>query len=137
MIAAQHLSQSVVASILRGVPRQGKRMLSLPENLTGIPLGILEDSVVVNAPEIHRREGDLWQCLEGEAIFVVGGELVDIEERTRADGSRNPDELTGAGIEGGTTYTLHRGDWLWIPSGVPHQHSASGTARLIIIKIRA
>ena len=30
---------------------------------------------------------------------------------------------------------LKQGDWLWIPAGEPHQHSATGTARLVIIKI--
>jgi len=53
----------------------------------------------------------------------------------RKDGSENPDEVRSKTISGGTTYVLKPGDWLWIPAGVPHQHSAQGTARLVIVKI--
>ena len=133
---AQYFPQSALADVLKAVPQQGKRMLPLPMGLADMPLGILEDQAVENAPEVHRSEGDLWQCLEGEATFVVGGEVVGVRERERADGTLNSDELTGERIEGGATYILRSGDWLWIPPGVPHQHAASGTARLAIIKIR-
>jgi mannose-6-phosphate isomerase-like protein (cupin superfamily) len=111
-------------------------MLTFPAGFADLPLGILEDSAVENAPEVHRHEGDLWQCVEGAVTFVVNGELVGATGRVREDGSPNPDELVGERIEGGTTYTLGPGDWLWIPPGVPHQHTAVGTARLVIIKIR-
>lgn len=111
-------------------------MLPLPAGVTEMPFGILEDSAVENAPEIHRREGDLWQCLAGEVTFLVNGELIGATKRAREDGSSNPDELVGERIEDGTTYALRPGDWLWIPPGVPHQHVASATARLVIIKIR-
>ena len=36
---------------------------------------------------------------------------------------------------GGIKYTLHPGDILFIPAGVPHAHRTIGTARLYITKI--
>ena len=100
-----------------------------------LPFHVLEDSEVVNDAEIHKTEGDLWMCLEGEATFVCDGELKDTWLGKRADGTENPNELKAKALAGGVEYVLKPGDWLWIPAGVAHQHSAAGTARLIIIKI--
>lgn len=91
---------------------------------------LLEDTAVTNAPEIHMTEGDLWLCLQGEVQFICGGELADKKEVAK-------NEFTGTRIENGETLTLHEGDWLWIPPGVAHQHSAEKTARLMIIKVPA
>lgn len=63
--------------------------------------------------EIHLTDADIFYVLEGSAIFVTGGEL--IEPRTAAAG-----EVRGTGIRGGTERTLARGDVITIPAGVPH-----------------
>ena len=88
-------------------------------------------------PEVHRHEGDLWQCLEGEVTFVYGGELVEPEMQKRADASVNEFEIKGSAIANGTEIVLTPGDWLWIPAGQPHLHRTEGTAHLVIIKIPA
>lgn len=103
---------------------------------TGFPAKILEDVRVQNEAEIHRTEGDLWQCLEGTVTFICGGELVDPWQVQKADGSEDANELKAKNIRGGITQVLKPGDWLWIPPGEPHQHSAEGVARLLIIKVR-
>jgi mannose-6-phosphate isomerase-like protein (cupin superfamily) len=131
------LSSSQLTGFLSSIsPAIGKRLLPWPEAFQSLPFAILEDTTVANEPEIHVKEGDLWQCLEGEMKFVCGGELDGKFEKQRPDGSSNPDELGGTTIIGGIEYILHQGDWLWIPPGVPHQHGAEGSARLVIIKIR-
>jgi mannose-6-phosphate isomerase-like protein (cupin superfamily) len=131
------LASSQLTGFLKSIaPEAGKRLLQWPQELQGLPFAILEDSAVTNDPEIHMKEGDLWQCLEGEVKFVCGGELERMFEKQNSDGSNNPDELSGTSIIGGVEYVLHPGDWLWIPPGVPHQHSAEGTARLFIQKIK-
>lgn len=117
---------------------QGKRQLEPLKSLAaehGLPINVLEDTDVANDAEIHKHEGDLWQCLEGEVIFVYGGEMVDPWVHKSSDGSENPNELKAKEIRNGTEVILKPGDWLWIPPGQPHQHRASGTARLVIIKI--
>ena len=93
-----------------------------------LPFKILEDKDVVNEAEVHKTEGDLWYCLEGEVKFIYGGELVEPREV-------KTNELKAGGIKGGSEIILKPGDWFWIPAGQPHQHSCSGTARLMIIKI--
>ena len=101
-----------------------------------LPFNILEDHrVTTNNAEVHLDEADLWLCLEGEVTFVCDGELVEPCFSKKADGTPNERELKSKAINGGTTHVLKSGDWLWIPAGVPHQHSAADIARLIIIKI--
>ncbi len=63
--------------------------------------------------EVHLDETDIFYVLEGNAIFVTGGELV--EPRRTA-----PGEMRGSEIRGGKRTTLARGDVMVIPRGVPH-----------------
>jgi glc operon protein GlcG len=63
--------------------------------------------------EVHLTETDIFYVLDGSAVFVTGGELV--EKR-----STSPQEIRGSAIAGGTERTLKKGDLIVIPSGVPH-----------------
>ena len=119
---------------LATAPTQGKHALKLPDEFSRLPFTILEDTAVDNEPEVHKHEGDLWYCLEGEVIFIYGGELIDQYEKT-INGVLNVNELGGSKIKGGKEIMLHSGDWLWIPPGVPHRHGTQSTARMVIIKI--
>lgn len=94
-----------------------------------VPVHILENSNISNSPEVHQHEADLWICISGQAKFITGGQLINPRSST------DPRELTGDYIEGGEEQVLDAGDLLYIPAGVPHSHSASGVARLYIIKI--
>ena len=121
-----------VDKVLAMAPEIGKRMLFKSSDN---PVGILEDKDVVNDAEVHKTEGDLWLCLEGEVTFICGGELVDPWFSKDKDGKDKLNELKAKEIKGGTEMTLKPGDWLWIPAGEPHQHKCSGLSRLVIIKI--
>ena len=116
-------------------PTDGKRQLEPLATWAkeqGISLNILEDhNFLVGAPEVHRHEEDLWIGLEGEATFVVGGELV--EPWTKEGDDR---EVKGKSIRGGTEIKMGQWDILKIPAGQSHQHTALH-GRLIIIKIPA
>ena len=118
----------------------GKRLLEPLKSraLAGkLPLNILEDREVSNEAEVHRHEGDLWQCLEGEVTFVYGGEMVAPWVKKLPDGGTDDREIKANEIRGGTEVMLAPGDWLWIPAGQPHSHRTDKTARLAIIKIPA
>ncbi len=130
-----HLTSSDVRGVLSASSQRGKRLLPWQKRFAGLPFNILEDAAVENEPEVHKREGDLWFCLEGEVRFVYGGALIGAYVKM-ARGAPNKNELGGKAIKGGAEAILQPGDWLWIPPSVPHQHSAGGTARLVIIKIR-
>lgn len=119
--------------ILQIEPKQGKRGLpwALPdEPQLKLPFNVLEDTNVVNEPEVHDTEGDYWECLQGDVVFTVGGRLINprlVKEN----------EWKGDGIESGEEIRMCPGDRLWIPPGVPHSHKKiDGTAYLMITKIR-
>jgi mannose-6-phosphate isomerase-like protein (cupin superfamily) len=133
-----HLEMGLIEKTLATSPVQGKHLVEPLKSFAeqnGCPVKILEDVGVVNEAEVHKKEDDLWQCLEGEVTFVCGGELINPYFVKKKDGSDNPDEIKSKEIAGGTEIILKPGDWLWIPAGEAHQHSCGGTARLVIIKI--
>lgn len=130
--------KAVIEETLHTPAQDGVRLLEPLKSLSAadvVPLNILEEKQKSGESEVHRAHHDLWQCLEGEAVFVCGGILHNAIARQNSDGSPNGNELTGDAIDGGEEITLKPGDWLWIPSGIPHQHRATETVRMIIIKI--
>lgn len=125
------ITKQDVERVVATEPEQGKRMLpwQLLEDKK-LPFNVLEDTVVVNEPEVHETEGDYWECLQGEVIFTVGGRLLN-PRLTKEH------EWKGYSIEGGEEIKMKPGDRLWIPPGVPHSHKKlDGTAHLMITKIR-
>ena len=129
-----------VKKSLESIPVQGKKLLEPLKSIAtqhDLPFNILEDKDVSdNLAEVHAIDGDLWLCLEGEAVFTLGGEFVDPYEVKRRDGVSDSRELKAKKIQGGTNTVLKSGDYLWIPPGVPHVHNVpTGVARLVIIKI--
>lgn len=63
--------------------------------------------------EVHEHETDIIYVLEGTATFVTGGKVVDGQVTA-------PGEIRGAGIEGGETRKLIKGDVIIVPQGIPH-----------------
>jgi glc operon protein GlcG len=63
--------------------------------------------------EVHEHETDIIYVLEGTATFVTGGKVVDGQ-------MISPGEIRGAGIEGGETRKLVKGDLVIVPQGTPH-----------------
>ncbi|KKT81463.1 MAG: hypothetical protein A3B99_04175 [Candidatus Yanofskybacteria bacterium RIFCSPHIGHO2_02_FULL_44_12b] len=130
-----HIKRAEIDKALSVDSVAGKRMIPPFNGFSERPFGILEDHQVKDGlPEIHTHEEDLWIGLEGEAIFTLGGELVEPYFKKLADGSEDEREIKGKSIAGGTEVIVGTGDVLWIPAGVPHMHTASGTARLLIYK---
>ena len=129
-----YIPNEVVRATLGNTPAPGKRQLEPFKALAAGTAGnILEDHRILdNQVEVHRHEADLWICLEGEADFTVGGELVGAWAK---EGDDRELKAPTDGIVGGTRHTLRRGDVLWIPAGQPHVHTAKGTARLYIVKV--
>lgn len=55
---------------------------------------------------VHADEAELFYVLDGSAAMLTGGKLVGEPAKT---------------IEGGVTQKFGKGDWIMVPSGVPHQ----------------
>ena len=63
--------------------------------------------------EVHVRDTDIIYVLDGTAMLVTGGDVV--EGKTIAT-----DEIRGASIRGGEPQRLQKGDVFVVPNGVPH-----------------
>lgn len=64
--------------------------------------------------EIHATTNHVFIIEEGEAEFVTGGKMIDGKVV-------EPGQTRGAGIEGGMSHHLTKGDVIIIPAGTPHQ----------------
>ena len=64
--------------------------------------------------ELHERFADMFVVVEGRAVAITGGRLVDGHQ----SGSG---EQRGTAVEGGSRQELNNGDILHIPAGMPHQ----------------
>lgn len=82
--------------------RANSRLFNGPTNISANARIVLPD----DPPLIHETTGDLWIVTEGTAIARTDGKLID------ANGAKS--------IGNGTQRTLHPGDVLYVPPGVPH-----------------
>jgi mannose-6-phosphate isomerase-like protein (cupin superfamily) len=62
---------------------------------------------------LHEAQAELFYVIEGSATLLTGGMLTSP--------TRSGTNLSGTGIEGGTRQRFSKGDFLLVPSGVPHQ----------------
>jgi mannose-6-phosphate isomerase-like protein (cupin superfamily) len=79
--------------------------------------------------EVHVKERDVFYVVDGEAIVVAGGTLVNPRE-TR------PGQMTGTSIEGGETYHLTKGDVMTIPAGMPHWFKETTGVSYFVVKVK-
>ena len=64
---------------------------------------------------VHDKEAELFYVIDGSGTIVTGGKLINP--------TRNGDNSTGSGVEGGTSKRLAKGDFVLVPEGVPHWFS--------------
>jgi len=67
-----------------------------------------------NEPEVHTHWTHYIQVISGEARLIYGGTVSNAKETS-------PGQIRGSAIVGGTTMTVHPGDFLQIPAGMPHE----------------
>ncbi len=63
--------------------------------------------------ELHEKTTDILFVVEGEALYVTGGKMID-GKQTR------PGEWIGTNIEGGVEHHLKKGDVIIVPANTPH-----------------
>lgn len=72
----------------------------------------------VNVPQnaaVHDKEAELFYVIDGSGTLVTGGKLTNP--------TKNGDNSTGPGIDGGTSKRLAKGDFVLVPEGTPHWFS--------------
>lgn len=62
---------------------------------------------------LHDAQAELFYVIDGAATLLTGGTLVAP--------TRTGTNVAGTGIEGGVRQTFAKGDFLIVPSGLPHQ----------------
>jgi len=77
----------------------------------------LEYRAAVGPAAVHETEAEIFYVIEGSGTMTTGGKLMN-EKRTNAE------NLTGTGIEGGTSRNVAKGDFLIVPEKTPHWVSA-------------
>jgi mannose-6-phosphate isomerase-like protein (cupin superfamily) len=73
----------------------------------------------VNMPQnasIHDKEAELFYVVDGTGTIVLGGQLMNA--------TKNGDNSTGSGIEGGAAKKIGKGDFIFVPQGQAHWFSA-------------
>ena len=85
-----------------------------------------------NAPESHGHWYDYIHVLAGEGTITYGGTHTPARDAGQA-------EFRGGTFAGGQTITLHPGDYLVIPPGLPHLFTATkgNTFTSLIFKQRS
>ena len=63
--------------------------------------------------EVHERTTDILYIVEGEAVYVTGGKMINGKQTKNG-------EWLGESIEGGTEHHLKKGDVIIVPAGQPH-----------------
>jgi mannose-6-phosphate isomerase-like protein (cupin superfamily) len=89
----------------------------------------LEYRGAVGPAAVHETEAELFYVIDGSATLVTGGKMT-------ADATRNGANLTGKGIEGGTSRKVAKGDFIMVPENTPHWFSAiDGTVVLMSLHL--
>ena len=114
---AAYVSAADLAAMVARQPadRNGtlNRLLQFPPYAVNIEHRV----AVPQTASVHETEAELFYVIDGGGTIVTGGKLVK-ENRTNAE------NLTGSGIEGGTSRKLGKGDFVLVTEGVPHWFSA-------------
>jgi len=76
----------------------------------------LEYRASVGNAAVHEKEAELFYVIEGTATMVTGGTLAG-QRRTDAT------NLTGTSIQGGSSRTVAKGDFIIVPENTPHWFS--------------
>jgi uncharacterized RmlC-like cupin family protein len=81
--------------------------------------------------ELHENFADVFYVLDGRAVLVTGGTVVNAR-------SVGPGEMRGSSVEGGARQELRAGDVAHVPAGVPHQMLIDGdkTVTCLVMKIQ-
>lgn len=133
------IRKEVINQTLTSISAPGRKALEPLKTLSlkeGLPFKIIEDAQVSDYGlyEMHKREADLFHCLEGELICIYGGEMIAPEPIKNGD-LIDENNFLSREICGAEEVVLKPGDWLLIPSGRPHAHKCTDVARFVVIKI--
>ncbi|MBV9267184.1 MAG: hypothetical protein JO061_13525 [Acidobacteriaceae bacterium] len=107
-------SPQQLAAISKSLSQKRTQFAAEPLKKYGNHYTMVAYREATGSSEVHEKEADFFYVVEGDAILVTGGKLVNAR-------TEKPGELRGSGIDGGTKQTLLKGSIVHIPAGTPHQ----------------
>ena len=107
---------SALAAQAKSERKEGQALVSKPILSLAPYRASLEYRASVGPAAIHEKEAEFFYVIDGSATMVTGGKLVG-EARTNAE------NLTGTAIEGGTSRTVSKGDFIVVPENTGHWFS--------------
>lgn len=63
--------------------------------------------------EYHEHKNHIFIVIEGEAILVTGGTMVEAKRTS-------PEEMVAASVQGGQAFHISKGDIITVPAKTPH-----------------
>jgi len=101
----------------------GDTLLVLPPYRVG-----LEYRTPKGIASVHKNDGEFMLVLEGEGVIETGGTVV------------NPKDLganiDGDALQGATNNRMKKGDWIFVPKGLPHLARTDGTFVLATLHVQ-
>jgi uncharacterized protein GlcG (DUF336 family) len=81
--------------------------------------------------EVHTKDTDIIYMLEGTALFVTGGTVIEGK-------NIEAEEIRGKDLQGGETRTIAKGDVIVVPHGTPHWFKeVNGPINYYVVKVRS
>ena len=114
-------SAADVAALVAKAKAERKDQPNIPQGLLQLaPYSVnIEYRASVGNAAIHVHQAELFYVVDGSATMVTGGKLVN-----ETPAPANAENLAGSAIEGGTTRTIAKGDFILVPENTPHWFSA-------------
>jgi mannose-6-phosphate isomerase-like protein (cupin superfamily) len=103
---ASYMSAAEVADAIAKLPKDRANSTVRVFTLAPYNVNIEHRQPVAQGASVHADTSELFYVIDGSATMVTGGKIVG---------------ETGKTIEGGVSQKFGKGDWLMVPSGVPHQ----------------
>lgn len=110
---ASHMSSADITKALAKIPSDRPSSNMRVFSLGPYNVNIERRQPVAQGASAHDAVAELFYIVDGSATLLTGG--------TIPNATRSGTNLQGKTIEGGVAQKFNKGDWLIVPSGVPHQ----------------
>jgi quercetin dioxygenase-like cupin family protein len=80
---------------------------------------------VDTTPNVHEHDAELVYVVDGGGTFTMGGRL-------RGERRVNANNVTGSGIDGGTSRHIAKGDFLMVPENTAHGFTETDGTLVIV-----
>ena len=110
---ATHFSAADLKAALTKLPTDRPNAVARVFTLDPYNIGVEQRQPVAQGAAAHADRAELFYVINGSGTMLTGG--------TISDGKQSGANTQGTTITGGTRIAFNTGDFIMVPSGVPHQ----------------